>query len=64
VCELALPPGCMLVRVRERGREWLSTADTALEAHMRLTALIALEAHQSLPLLRKGCGFRYRTAHC
>ncbi len=43
------------VRVRDRGREWLPTADTCLEAHMRITALIAPEAHAGLPMLRQGC---------
>ena len=56
VRELGLSPGCILVRVRERGREWLPTADTCLEAHMRITALIAPEAHAGLPMLREGCG--------
>jgi CIC family chloride channel protein len=55
VRELGLPPGCILVRVRDRGREWLPTADTCLEAHMRITALIAPEAHAGLPMLREGC---------
>jgi CIC family chloride channel protein len=56
VRELGLPPGCILVRVRDGGREWLPTADTQLEAHMRLTALIAPEAYHGLPMLRQGCG--------
>jgi CIC family chloride channel protein len=55
VRDLGLPPGCILVRVRERGREWIPTANTHLEAHMRITAVIAPEAAHGLPLLRRGC---------
>jgi CIC family chloride channel protein len=53
--DLGLPPGCILVRVRERGREWVPTAQTRLEAHMRITAVIAPEAAAGLALLRRGC---------
>lgn len=53
--ELGLPPGCILVRIRERGREWIPTAETRLEAHMRITAVIAPEAMHGLRILRSGC---------
>jgi hypothetical protein len=53
--ELGLPPGCILVRVREHGCEWVPTAQTRLEAHMRITAVIAPEATARLALLRAGC---------
>jgi CIC family chloride channel protein len=55
VRDLGLPPGCILVRVREGGHEWVPTATTRLEAHMRITAVIAPEAAQGLPILRRGC---------
>jgi CIC family chloride channel protein len=55
VRELGLPPGCILVRVRERGHEWIPTASTRLEAHMRITAAIAPEAQAGLQMLRHGC---------
>lgn len=55
VRDLGLPPGCILVRVRDRGHEWIPTAATRLEAHMRLTAAIAPEAAEGLVLLRRGC---------
>lgn len=55
VRDLGLPPGCILVRVRDRGREWIPTASTRLEAHMRITAAIGPEATHGLPLLRRGC---------
>jgi CIC family chloride channel protein len=55
VRDLGLPPGCILVRVREGGREWIPTANTHLEAHMRITAVIAPEAAHGLPMLRNGC---------
>jgi CIC family chloride channel protein len=54
VRELGLPPGCILVRVRARGREWIPTAKMRLEVHMRITAVIAPEATQALSLLRRG----------
>ncbi|GAB4453893.1 MAG: H(+)/Cl(-) exchange transporter ClcA [Armatimonadaceae bacterium] len=55
VRELGLPPGCILVRLRDGGQEVVPTATTRLTAHMRLTALIAPHARQGLQLLRDGC---------
>jgi len=52
---LGLPPGCVLVRCVLDGRESVPTAATRLEAHMKITALIAPEAASSLALLRQGC---------
>jgi chloride channel protein, CIC family len=51
---LGLPPGCVLVRCVERGHEFVPTALTRLDAHMRITAVIAPEASEGLTLLRKG----------
>jgi chloride channel protein, CIC family len=53
--ELGLPPGCMIVRCRDGGREWVPTAATRIEPHMRLTAMVAPEAAAGLPALRYGC---------
>ncbi len=52
---LGLPPGCILVRCSDGKREWVPKANTRLEAHMRITALIAPDAANSLEILRKGC---------
>jgi CIC family chloride channel protein len=52
---LGLPPGCILVRCAEEGKEWVPTAVTRLEAHMRITAVVAPEAAHSLTALRQGC---------
>lgn len=55
VKELALPPGCILVRCHHNDHEWIPTASTQLEEHMRLTAVIAPEAADALAMLRRGC---------
>lgn len=53
--ELALPAGCVLVRCMLDGREWVPTADTRLEPHMRISAVISPEASGALERLRSGC---------
>lgn len=55
VRELGLPTGCILVRCREGGREWVPTADTRLEPHLRITAVISPEATDAEAMLRLGC---------
>ena len=55
VRELGLPPGCILVSCRDGAHEWIPTASTRLEAHVRLTAMIAPEAKGAVALLRHGC---------
>ena len=55
VQELGLPAGCVLVRCYVDGRESVPTAATRLEAHMRISALIAPEAENGLEILRRGC---------
>lgn len=55
VRSLGLPPGCILVRCSDGRREWVPKANTRLEPHMRLTAMIAPEASDSLEILRRGC---------
>lgn len=52
---LGLPPGCILVRCSDGKREWVPKAHTRLEAHMRITAVIAPDACDSLEMLRVGC---------
>lgn len=55
VSTLGLPPGCILIRCTDGKREWVPKANTRLESHMHITAVIAPEASNSLELLRKGC---------
>jgi len=55
VRSLGLPPGCILVRCSDGKREWISKANTRLEANMRITAMVAPEASSSLEILRQGC---------
>ncbi len=55
VRELGLPTGCLLVTCRDGAREWLPAANTRLEPHTRITALVASEAAGALALLRSGC---------
>ena len=55
VRELGLPPGCILISCREGSREWVPIADTRLEPHTRVTAVIAPQATGALNVLRHGC---------
>ena len=55
VRELGLPPGCILISCREGSREWVPLADTRLEPHTRVTAVIAPQAKGALHVLRHGC---------
>jgi CIC family chloride channel protein len=52
---LGLPAGCVLVRAIDGGREFVPTAFTRLEPHMRITAVISPDAGEALELLRRGC---------
>jgi len=58
VRELGLPAGCVLIRCVLDGREWVPTAKTRMEPHMRITALIAPEASGGHEQLRRGCASR------
>lgn len=62
---LGLPPGCIIVRCADGRREWVPKADTRLEAHMRITVVVAPEASSALKRLRQGCqassAFRQKT---
>lgn len=55
VRDLGLPAGCVLIRCIENGHEFVPTALTRLEPHMRITAVIAPQAADGLAVLRKGC---------
>ena len=55
VRELCLPPGCIRVSCREGSKELIPTASTRLEAHVRITAMIAPEAKGAMTVLRNGC---------
>jgi CIC family chloride channel protein len=55
VRELGLPAGCVLIRCVEDGHEFVPTALTRLEPHMRVTAVIAPEAADGVMILRRGC---------
>jgi len=52
---LGLPPGVILVRCTDGKREWVPKANTRLEAHVRITAVIAPEAENGMQILRQGC---------
>ena len=62
VRSLGLPPGCVLVRCTRSGHSFVPTAMTALEPHMRITAVIAPEAAHALTILRRGCKRRQISA--
>jgi CIC family chloride channel protein len=55
VRSLGLPSGCILVRCSDGKHEWVPKANTRLESHMRITAVIAPDASNALEKLRFGC---------
>jgi CIC family chloride channel protein len=55
VRELGLPPGCILVSCRDGSQEWIPTASTRLDAHVRVTAVVAPLAKGAISALRNGC---------
>ena len=55
VHELGLPSGCILVRSALDGTEQVVTANTRLQTHMKITAVIAPKADNALEILRRGC---------
>jgi CIC family chloride channel protein len=55
---LGLPAGCVLVRCVQDGREFVPTAFTRLEPHMRITAVIAPESAEGFKILQEGCKAR------
>jgi CIC family chloride channel protein len=58
VRELGLPAGCILVSCRDGHISQIPTANTRLLPHMRVTAMIAPGAENSLLALREGCEAR------
>ena len=60
VRSLGLPAGCILVRCSDGRREWVPKANTRLEAHMRITAMIAPDASSGVEILREGCKTLYK----
>lgn len=52
---LGLPAGCIIVRCADGRHEWVPKADTRLEAHMRITAVVTPEASDTLERLHQGC---------
>jgi CIC family chloride channel protein len=58
VRELGLPAGCVFVRCALNGREWVPTAETRLQPHMRISALISPQASGAHEQLRRGCAAR------
>lgn len=55
VSELGLPAGCILVSCSDGKHEWIPKANTRLEPHMKITAVVAPEASQAIEMLRDGC---------
>ncbi len=55
VKDLGLPAGCILISCRQGANEWIPTAMSRLEAHVRITAVISPQAKGALHALRKGC---------
>ncbi|MCB0118368.1 MAG: H(+)/Cl(-) exchange transporter ClcA [Anaerolineales bacterium] len=55
VRSLGLPAGCIVVRCSDGKREWVPRANTRLQPHMRITAVIAPDASGSVKMLRHGC---------
>ncbi len=54
VRSLGLPAGCILIRCSDGKNEWIPRADTRLEPHVRITAVIAPDAEEGLEILREG----------
>ncbi|GIV97630.1 MAG: voltage gated Cl- channel protein [Herpetosiphonaceae bacterium] len=54
VRDLRLPAGLILIRIVDGPAEWVPVASTRLQAHMRVTAVIAPEAIDGLTILREG----------
>lgn len=55
VRNLGLPAGCVLVRASDGIREWVPKANTVIQPHMRLSAVIAPEAHGAVEIMHRGC---------
>lgn len=55
VSTLGLPAGCILVRCSDGKREWVPKANTRLEPHMHLTAVISPDVNDGMSILHDGC---------
>ena len=55
VRELGLPSGVLLVSCRDGHREWVPDAQTVLEPHVRVTAVVSHESPDGLRAFREGC---------
>lgn len=55
VSNLGLPPGCILVRCSDGKREWVPKANTRIEAHFHITAVISPDASDGMAILHDGC---------
>jgi CIC family chloride channel protein len=55
VRSLGLPPGCIIIRCSDGNREWVPSANTRLEPHLRLTTVIAPDAKDAMEIMRRGC---------
>ena len=55
VRNMGLPAGCILVRASDGMREWVPKANTVIEPHLRLSAVIAPEAEGAIEILHHGC---------
>jgi Trk K+ transport system NAD-binding subunit len=55
VRDLGLPPGVLLVSVRDGYREWLPDADSRLLAHVRVTAVVSMHSQGGIEAFREGC---------
>ena len=53
--ELGLPAGCILAHCSHDGEDIIPTANTRIEEHMRITALISPTSADALGILRRGC---------
>lgn len=53
--ELGLPPGVVLISLRDGARETVPTPTARLEPHMRVTAVISPNAKRGLEAFREGC---------
>jgi CIC family chloride channel protein len=54
VRELGLPAGCVLVTIRRGFEEHVPTAESVLQAGDRITAVVAPQAADAAPLIRRG----------
>jgi len=55
VRELGLPPGVLLISLRDGDREMVPTSDSVVEAHMRVTAVVSPESKRGAEAFRFGC---------